>query len=180
MMDETRVGSRSEPDGGIGSRGSAMPSHPSIGDPGETMAKATDRIAEIVGRLSEAAQASAAVGPPQSLGSRTIVPLATVRVSAGWGFGFGGGGGTDEDRNQGGGSGGGGGGGGLGSSRIIAIAEVSDEGLKLRPVPDVTTLALGLMALLALAMLGRRRGPASAIAARAARGRLFGVLKRGD
>src|SRR5439155_23239451 len=100
MMDETRVGSRSEPDGGIGSRGSAMPGHP-ISDPGETMTKATDRIAEIVGHLSEAAKASAAVGPPQNLGSRTIVPLATVRVSAGWGFGFGGGGGTDEDRNQG-------------------------------------------------------------------------------
>jgi uncharacterized spore protein YtfJ len=172
MMDETRVGSRSEPDGGVGPRGSAMQGSP-IGDPGETIAKATDRIAEIVGRLSEAAQASAAVGPPQNLGSRTIVPLATVRVSAGWGFGFGGGGGSDE----GGGSGGGGGGGGLGSSRIIAIAEVSDDGLKLRPVPDVTTLALGLMALLALAMLGRRRGAGSAIAARAARGRLFGILR---
>jgi uncharacterized spore protein YtfJ len=172
MMDETSVGSRPRPDGGIATAGP-------MGDPGETLAKATDRIAAIVAHLSEAANASAAVGPAQNLGSRTIVPLASVRVSAGWGFGFGGGGGTDEDHNQGGGSGGGGGGGGLGSSRIIAIAEISEDGLTLRPVPDVTTLGLGLMALFALAMLGRRRG-AGAIAERVARGRLFGVLRRRD
>ena len=45
-------------------------------------------------------------------------------------------------------------------------------------IPDVTTMALGLMALIALGMLSRRRG-VSALAERAARGRLFGVLKRG-
>ena len=147
---------------------------PGPGDAGETLVKATDRIAAIVAHLSESAQASAAVGPPQTLGSRTIVPLASVRVSAGWGLGFGGGGGTDEAHNQGGGSGGGGGGGGMASSRVIAIAEVSNDGLRLRPVPDVTTLVLGAMALLALRTLSRR-----AVANRATRGRLLGFLKRG-
>jgi len=151
---------------------------PGPADAGETLVQATERIAAIVAHLSEAAQASAAVGPPQTLGSRTIVPLATVRVSAGWGLGFGGGGGTDDAHNQGGGSGGGGGGGGMASSRVIAIAEVSNDGLRLRPVPDVTALALGAMALLALRTLSRR-GAISTIASRATRGRLLGFLKRG-
>src|SRR5438477_9310056 len=138
-------------------RDEGLSSRPAVGDialagaAGDNLARATDRVAAIVERLSGSARAEACVGPPQSAAGRTLLPLAAVRVSAGWGFGFGGGSGTDTgNRNAGSGTGGGGGGGGNASSRVIAIAEISDEGVRMRPIPDVTTMALGLMALIAL------------------------------
>lgn len=142
---------------------------------GETLARATQGVADIVGRLSQAARAEAAVGPAETVGGRTVVPLASVRVTAGWGLGFGGGGGTDPRQNQGGGSGGGAGGGGLGSSRVIALAEISESGVNVRPIPDVTALALGAMALIGLRMISRRGGVAGD---RVARGRLLRLLRR--
>ena len=100
--------SQNEQKGGVETQDSAPGGHiPGLnGDAGESLARATSGIAEIVKHLSDAARAEAAVGPVENVGGRTLVPLGNVRVSAGWGLGFGGGGGTDSSHNQGGGSGG--------------------------------------------------------------------------
>lgn len=135
--------------------------------------KATEQMAAVVERFARAANAQACVGPPYSADGQTVVPLAAVSVAAGFGIGFGGGGGS-QDGNAGGGSGGGGGGGGRGSSRVIALARISSDGVRVEPVPDVTTLALAAMALAGLRMLRGRPGEATS------RRRLFGLLRRRD
>jgi uncharacterized spore protein YtfJ len=111
-------------------------------------------MSSFIGHFSEVARAEAVVGPVQSSRDHTLVPLAAVSLQAGFGMGFGGGTGPDEAKGQG--SGGGGGGGGRGSARVIAIADISDGGVRVIPVPDVTSLALALMALAGIGMLTRR------------------------
>lgn len=118
---------------------------------GSTMQQADAFIA----RFSQAARADACVGPVQTMDKHAVVPISTVSMQAGFGMGFGGG----SDGSQGQGSGGGGGGGGRGSSRVIAIVDISDEGVSIRPVPDVTSIALALMALLGVAILATRGRP---------------------
>src|SRR5262245_55608267 len=76
---------------------------------GDSIVRAAEGAESMVSHLAEAARAEAAVGPAQSVGGRTLVPLAAVSVSAGWGLGFGGGSGSDANSSQGSGSGGGGG-----------------------------------------------------------------------
>ncbi len=138
---------------------------------------ATERMATLVSRFNEVARAEACVGPAHTANGRTVVPLATVSLGFGFGFGFGGGGGgTGEE--SGGGSGGGGGGGGRGSSRPVAVVDVSASGVRVEPVPDVTTLGLASMALVALFLIGRRGGRAAGAAEGVARRRLLGFLRR--
>jgi len=119
-----------------------------------SIAEATRQMSSFVAHFSEVARADAAVGPVQSSRDHTLVPLAAVSLQAGFGMGFGGGTGPDEAKGQG--SGGGGGGGGRGSARVVAIADISDGGIRVVPVPDVTSLALGMMALIGIGMLTRR------------------------
>jgi uncharacterized spore protein YtfJ len=146
----------------------------SLADPGTqaggAIADTGREMASFVSHFAGAASAEAAVGPVQSVGGHTLVPLASVSMQGGFGMGFGGGG-DSASQHQSGGSGGGAGGGGRGSARVIAIADVSESGVVVRPVPDVTALALGLMALVGLAMLRRRGGGAE-------RRRLMGLLQR--
>jgi uncharacterized spore protein YtfJ len=125
---------------------------------GETISSTTQQVASFVDHLSQVARADACIGEAQNAGGHTIVPLATVSVQAGFGFGFGGGGGTDQGGNQGGGSGGGGGGGGRGASRVVAVVDVSDNGVEIRPVADTTSIVLGVLAVLGLVVLTRRGG----------------------
>jgi uncharacterized spore protein YtfJ len=152
----------------------AMPSGVPDGA-GDSLARATTGVAAMVEHLTAAARAESAVGPASTVGGRTLVPLASVMVTTGWGLGFGGGrGGSIEagQNAQGSGSGGGSGGGGRASSRVIAIAEVSETGVKVKPVVDVTSLALGLMALIGIGFLSRRG------AGRTAGRRLMGFFAR--
>jgi uncharacterized spore protein YtfJ len=108
-----------------------------------------------IARFGEAARADACVGPVQTVGSHTVVPIASVSLQAGFGMGFGGG----SDASQGQGSGGGGGGGGRGSSRVIAMVDITDDGVTVRPVPDVTALSLATLALLGVAIFATRGRP---------------------
>ncbi|HEY7269126.1 MAG TPA: hypothetical protein VH951_04805 [Dehalococcoidia bacterium] len=137
-------------------------------DASGAVADTTREMSTMVAHLTEMARADAAVGAAQTSGGHTFVPLASVSVQAGFGLGFGGGGGGDSS-NQGSGGGGGGGGGGRSSSRVIAIADISDDGVRVQPVPDVTRIALGFMALMALGMLRGRRGSGR---------RFFGLIRR--
>ncbi|HMF81783.1 MAG TPA: hypothetical protein VKI01_00755 [Acidimicrobiia bacterium] len=109
--------------------------------------------AEHVSRaLERAGSGEGAVGPATVVGDRTVIPL--VETYATGGFGGGSGVGVDGASE---GSGGGGGGGGLGRSRTIAVADVGPEGVKIRPVVDVTGLALPAVTALAALLLGRGR-----------------------
>jgi hypothetical protein len=109
--------------------------------------------AEQVSRaLERAASGEGAVGPATILGDQAVIPL--LETFASGGFGGGAGGGVEGD------GGGGGGGGGVGRSRTIAVAVVGPEGVKIRPVVDVTGLALpaaGAIAALLMRGAGRRR-----------------------
>jgi uncharacterized spore protein YtfJ len=122
------------------------------------LASTMQQMDSFIGRFGEAARAEACIGPVQTANGHTVVPLATVSLQAGFGMGFGGGGNPGA---QGQGSGGGGGGGGRGSSRVVALVDISESGVNVRPVPDITTLALAMMALLGVAIIaGRSRAGA--------------------
>jgi hypothetical protein len=122
----------------------------------------SDQVARRVGVLSGAEQVSraieraasgeGAVGPTTTLGDQAVIPLLETYASGG--FGGGAVGGVQGD------GGGGGGGGGLGRSRTIAVAIVGPDGVKIRPVIDVTGLVLpaaGAVAALLIRGAGRGR-----------------------
>src|SRR5215211_3217960 len=109
--------------------------------------------AEQVSRaLERAASGEGAVGPTTTLGDRAVIPLLETFASGG----FGGGAGGDVQGD----GGGGGGGGGIGRSRTVAVAVVGPDGVKIRPVVDLTGLALppaSAVAALLMRGAGRRR-----------------------
>ncbi len=111
--------------------------------------------ASFVARFSEAAHVEACVGPAQTIGVHTVVPIASVSVQAGFGVGFGGGG----DAAQGQAGGGAGGGGGRGAARVIAVVDITEGGARVRPVVDVTALTLAGMALAGIGLLALRGRP---------------------
>jgi uncharacterized spore protein YtfJ len=105
--------------------------------------------------LERAGSGEGAVGPPVVVGDRTVIPLIETFASGGYGGGSGFG---TESGNEG--SGAGGGGGGIGRSRTIAIADIGPEGVKIRPVIDITGLALPAVSAVAALLMrgaGRRR-----------------------
>jgi uncharacterized spore protein YtfJ len=109
--------------------------------------------AEHVSRaLERAGSGEGAVGPATVAGDHTVIPL--IETFASGGFGGGSGVGTEGDSR---GSGAGGGGGGIARSRTIAIADVGPDGVRVRPVIDITGLALPAVSAVAALLLGRRR-----------------------
>lgn len=108
-----------------------------------------NRFGEIHGR----ATVKTVFGEPYQVNGRTIIPVARVA----FGLGVGGGRGTGKtDRPQGSGnaepqvpSGAGAGGGGGVSVRPVAVLEVDASGTRVKPVVDISRLALGAMILAA-------------------------------
>jgi hypothetical protein len=116
----------------------------------------SDEVARRIGVLSGAEQVSRAIeraaGGEGAVGDQAVIPLLETYATGGFGGGAGGG--------PAGEGGGGGGGGGMGRSRTIAVAVVGPDGVKIRPVVDVTALALpaaGAIAALLIRGAGRRR-----------------------
>lgn len=126
-------------------------------DPGRSLAAPMEQVTAFLGRFEQAARADACLGAPQSAGGHTAIPVASVSLQAGFGMGIGGGGGGDG-ASQGQGIGGGAGGGGRAASRVVAVLDVSDRGVRVQPVPDVTSLALALFALVGVVFVARGRG----------------------
>jgi uncharacterized spore protein YtfJ len=138
--------------------------------PGEALQRASHGMTAMIERLITVARGESAVATPAVTENRVMLPLASVQVSAVWGVGFGSGAGDNSATKEsaamsGVGSGGGAGGGGRSNARIIAVAEVSDTGVKVLPVVDRTALGLGFMALVAIGFLSRR-GALHAVGAR--------------
>jgi uncharacterized spore protein YtfJ len=106
-------------------------------------AAAAGRAADVMERLIAAADVSKVYAAPITHGDRLLIPAAEIVAAAG--FGMGSGSGIDE-RGGGGsprrGGGGGGGGGGKTFVRGVAVVVSSPAGVEVRPVIDVTKIAL--------------------------------------
>ncbi len=112
-----------------------------------TSIKNQQQAAELVEKLFAVAEPGAVFSEPLTVGERTLITAAEVRV--GMGFGFGGGIGMDEaskdvseDAAQDSGAGFGGGGGGASGGRPIAAISIGPEGVEVEPIVDVTKIAL--------------------------------------
>jgi uncharacterized spore protein YtfJ len=106
------------------------------------------RIAELMDRVYSAAHVRAVYSEPVQSGSYTVITAS--EVMAGGGFGIGQGFGptppepqtADADTSQPTGGGGGGGGGGGSMGRPVAVVLIGPQGVEVRPVVDVTKIAL--------------------------------------
>jgi uncharacterized spore protein YtfJ len=114
------------------------------------------QITPMLDRVTAAAQPNAAFSAPVESNGYTVITAS--EVASGGGFGFGGGSAPSSEGGEistGSGSGGGGGGGSM--SRPVAAIVIGPEGVKIRPIVDVTKLAIaGITAWGAMAIaLGR-------------------------
>ncbi len=101
-----------------------------------------ETLVERISQIQEKASVKTVFGEPYVVGGRTMIPVAKVRYMFGVGMGHGG----PRDKEV---SGEGGGGGGGMTARPVAIIEVTEETVNVKPIPDVTRLALMGMALVA-------------------------------
>ncbi len=137
-------------------------------------ARQTENAAAIVDRIFSAARPGLVFGEPITSGSYTVITAS--EVTSGGGFGSGTGFGRSEPRREAGtpetqaapsnlpsiGGGGGMGGGGGAVGRPVAVISIGPDGVSVRPIYDVTKVALaGLAAagtVLAIVMRSRRFG----------------------
>ncbi len=118
---------------------------------------------ELLERLSMMARPDAVFSAPTIVGERLVIGAAQVSLGIGVGFGGGGGGATpqhdqsssDGERKRGRGVGGGGGGGGR--SRPIAVISVGPDGVQVKPIVDVTKIAIACLSLLGVAVFEIRK-----------------------
>jgi uncharacterized spore protein YtfJ len=107
-----------------------------------TAGAAASRAAEVMERLIASADVSKVYAAPIEHGERLLIPAAEVVAAAGFGMGSG----TGEQGVRAGrarrGGGGGGGGGGSTLARTVAVIVSSPEGVEVRPVIDLTKIAL--------------------------------------
>jgi len=104
-------------------------------------------LEEVLGRLSridEKATVRTVFGEPIHQNGRVIIPVAKVA----YGFGFGGGRNAEKEKEEEESNEGAGGGGGV-SVRPVAILEINEKETRIRPIVDVTRLALAGMLLTA-------------------------------
>lgn len=126
-------------------------------------------VADLIGRLSDAAQPSAVFGEPVTSGERTVITACEVTLGLGFGYGMGSGGsggrpqeGTGEGETEGEEqsppfASGGGGGGGNAMARPVAVIHVGPEGVDVEPVVDVTKLGLAFFTMLGSIFLMARK-----------------------
>lgn len=108
-------------------------------------ATSTDEMVRRIGAIPEAMGAATCFGSPIERNGHTLIPVA--RINFGYGMGFGGGSGgkaipDDFGASGEGGEGGGGGGGGGGSSSPVAVIDISDGDVVVKPIHDTTRIAL--------------------------------------
>lgn len=90
--------------------------------------------------LKEKASVKAVFGEPETIGEKTIIPIA--RVGCGFGMGFGEGKSPAEEEGEEAPTGRGGGGGGGAWARPVAVLEVTPEETRLIPVVDAGRITL--------------------------------------
>lgn len=97
-----------------------------------------------IGQVHERASVRTVFGEPFQVDGRTIIPVARVQ----YGFGFGVGRSKEKEKDEEESGEGGGGGAGV-SVRPVAVLEITGQETKVKPVVDVTRLALAGMLLAA-------------------------------
>jgi uncharacterized spore protein YtfJ len=113
----------------------------------------TEEMVRRIGAIQDEVGASVCFGTPVERNGHTIIPVA--RVSFGYGMGFGGGSGGKGipgefgTESAEGGEGGGGGGGGGGSSTPVAVIDVAEGEVHIKPITDTTRIAIANFALVA-------------------------------
>lgn len=90
----------------------------------------------LLGVLGEPAP-STIFSEPEEVGDSIVFTASAWERAGGFGFGSGSGGSEDD-----GGTGGGGGGGGSSQGRPVAVIQVSDAGIKVEPVVDLTKIGV--------------------------------------
>jgi uncharacterized spore protein YtfJ len=101
-----------------------------------------NRAAGVMEKLIASADVSKVYAAPITHGDRLLIPAAEILAAAGFGMGSGTGDmGEGAGRARPGG-GGGGGGGGRTLARSVAVIVSSPEGVEIRPVLDLTKIAL--------------------------------------
>lgn len=100
----------------------------------------TQDIMERLSSIPETASVDKVFGKPETIGDKTIIPIAQISYGFGGGFGEG----TQPEAQEGGQHGSGRGGGGGGGMSIVpkAVLEVTADQTKLIPVVDVTRVAM--------------------------------------
>jgi len=112
----------------------------------------TDEMVRRIGSIPDDLSAGACFGTPVERDGHTLIPVA--RINFGYGMGFGGGSGgkgipgdfaTAPETGEGGGGGGGGG----GSATPVAIIDITDGDVQIKPVEDTTRITLGAFTMVA-------------------------------
>jgi len=115
-----------------------------------------DKMMEAISSLKETATVEKVYGPAQTIGERTIIPVAEVMYKFCMGFGKGKPRRAEPAAAEGEEGEGAGGGGGV-RARPVAVLEVTPTGMQVVPIVDVTRMALAgiLMGTAAVCMTGR-------------------------
>jgi uncharacterized spore protein YtfJ len=130
-----------------------------------TAVRTQEQAVALLEKLYTVTDPDAVYGESRVAGEYTLIPASEVTVSLGVGFGGGGGSSpvkADEPgaaASENAGAGGGGGGGGMAAARPVAVIVVGPGGVRVRPVVDVTKIALAWFTMLGamLMMFGRMR-----------------------
>lgn len=114
-----------------------------------------DKWMETFAGMKETASVQSVFGPPQTVGERTIIPMAEVMYAFCGGFGKGKAPQTPPEAE-----GEGGGGGAMMKARPVAVLEMTPQGMQVVPIRDETriTLALLMLGTAAVCMTGRLLG----------------------
>lgn len=97
-------------------------------------------IFQAVEDMRDKASVNAVYGEPVSAGDRTIIPVADVKYAFGVGYGEGPTKSDEQEEPRTSGQGGGAGGGV--AARPVAVLEITDDGVKVKPVVDEGRIAI--------------------------------------
>ncbi len=107
-------------------------------DQGDELEQVSGQVIEGLASIFGEASPDAVFSRPEQVGEDFVITAAAWERAGG--FGFGGGSGTDPGGDSGGGAGGGGG--GASQGRPVAIIRISSDRTEIRPIIDMTKLAL--------------------------------------
>jgi len=99
-------------------------------------------LAPLLDKIYSAASPELVFSSPVEANGYTVITASEVMAGGGFGLGSGSAPTLDGDNGQSGGSGSGGGGGGGSTSRPVAVIVISQNGVTVKPVFDVTKLGL--------------------------------------
>ena len=97
-------------------------------------------IFQAIEEMRDKASVSAVFGEPVEVGERTIIPVADIKY--GFGLGYGEGPAKSDEGEEPSAAGQGGGAGGGIAARPVAVLEITDDGVKVKPVMDEGRIAL--------------------------------------